>query len=348
MLERLTVEEAHSFCEDMFQQLGVESGEAGICSRALVLTSLRGVDSHGILSMPIYAERICSGQIKPGGTVRVLRESSSTLFCDGEHGLGPVLAMEVAERVVDRAEGSGLAAASLINGNYVGALAPYVERIADRGMLGICAVNSTPRVAPQGGRQGIHGTNPLAYAVPSTGVEPLVFDAATGHSAARVVAAREQGIALEDGVLIDGAGLPSNDPEALDEGALLPVGGALGYGLGLLVDLLCGGLSNGPCGIDVPPVGDLDSPYGCSFFILAINGDFFGGQQALAERCTFLLDSLHQIAPAQGQDRVRAPGERSVRERRMRLEQGIPLHPMRWRSTLERLRKCGLIVDLWT
>ena len=180
-------------------------------------------------------------------------------------------------------------------------------------LLGICAANSTPRVAPHGGRQGVHGTNPLAYAVPSKGVESLVFDAATGHSAARVVAAREQGVPLEDGVLIDGSGLPSNDPEALDDGALLPVGEALGYGLGLLVDLLCGGLSNGPCGIDVPPVGDLDSPYGCSFFILAINADFFGGQQSLAERCTFLLDSLHRIAPAQGQDRVRAPGERSAR-----------------------------------
>ena len=348
MRERLTEEEAHSFCEDMFQQLGVQSGEAGICSRTLVQTSLRGVDSHGILSMPIYAERIRSGQIKPGGTVHVLRESSSTLFCDGEHGLGPVLAMDVAEQVVDKADESGLAAASLVNGNYVGALAPYVERIADRGMLGICAANSTPRVAPQGGRQGVHGTNPLAYAVPSTGVEPLVFDAATGHSAARVVAAREQGVPLEDGVLIDGSGLPSNDPEALDDGALLPVGGALGYGLGLLVDLLCGGLSNGPCGIDVPPVGDLNSPYGCSFFILAINGDFYGGQQSLAERCTFLLDSLHRIAPAQGQDHVRAPGERSARERRMRLEQGIPLHPMRWQSTLERLSKCCLTVKLWT
>ena len=347
MRERLSSEEAHSFCEDMFQQMGVQSNEADICSRTLVQTSLRGVDSHGVLSMPIYAERIYSGQIKLGGTVRVLRESGATLFCDGEHGLGPVLAMEIAEQVIDKAEEGGFAAASLVNGNYVGALAPYVERIADRGMLGICAANSTPRVAPHGGRQGVHGTNPLAYAVPSIGIEPLVFDAATGHSAARVGAAREQGVPLEDGVLIDGEGLPSNDPEALDGGALLPVGGALGYGLGLLVDLLCGGLGNGPCGIDVPPVSDLDSPYGCSFFILAVNGDFFGGKEALAERCTFLLKTLHQSAPAQGQDCVRAPGERSQKERRVRIEQGIPLHPRRWQATLERLRKCDLTVDPW-
>lgn len=347
MRERLTSEEAHSFCEDVFQQLGVGSSASGICSRVLVQTSLRGVDSHGVLSLPIYAERIRSGQMKPGGVLRVVRESGATLFCDGEHGLGPVLAMEIAERVVDKAEESGLGAASLVNGNYVGALAPYVERIADRGMLGICVANSTPRVAPHGGRQGLHGTNPLAYAVPSAGVEPLVFDAATGHSAARVVAAREEGVPVEDGILVDKEGLPSNDPQALDGGALLPVGGALGYGLGLLVDLLCGGLGDSPCGIDVPSVSDLESPYGCSFFILAVNGEFFGGRQALAERCSFLLDSVHQIAPAQGRDRVRAPGERSVRERQSRLESGIPLHSMRWQAALQRLRQCDLIVDHW-
>ena len=101
--------------------------------------------------------------------MRVLRESGATLFCDGEHGLGPVLAMEIAERVVDKAEEGGLAAASLVNGNYVGALAPYVERIADRGMLGICAANSTPRVAPHGGRQGGTWNEPTGLCRPFYG-----------------------------------------------------------------------------------------------------------------------------------------------------------------------------------
>ena len=343
----ITRDRAQAFCEDMLRQLGVKDSDATACSELLVETSLRGVDSHGILSLPIYAERICSGQIRPGAVLRVVRESGATLWCDGQHGLGPVLAMQVADLVADKAGATGVGIASLINGNYVGALAPYVQRIAARGMLGICAANSTPRVAPHGGRQGVHGTNPLAYAVPSANGEPVVFDAATGHSAARVAAAREEGTALADGILVDREGRPSNDPSALAGGALLPVGGALGYGIGLLVDLLCGGLSGGPCGKDVPAVDSLDGPYGCSLFLLAIDGDFFAGREAMAERSAFLFDSVRQIAPAMGAGAVRAPGDRGIEERLVRIAQGIPLSAPRWQATIGRLRKCGLDVETW-
>ncbi len=347
MMSTMTSAQADAFCRDILNQLGVDQPEAQACSDALVESSLRGVDSHGILSLPIYAERIRSGQMRPGADLRIVREGGATLFCDGGHGLGPVQALEAAALVTDRALQAGVGVASLANCNYVGALAPYVERVAQTGMLGICAANSTPRVAPHGGRQGVHGTNPLSYAVPSADGQVLVFDAATGHSAARVAAARDEGLSVGDGVLVDAQGRPSNDPEALDGGALLPVGGALGYGLGLLVDLLCGGLSGGPCGRDVPPVEDLSGPYGCSFFIMAIDGDFFGGREVLAERCAFLLHSVRQVAPALGTDQVRAPGERALQERRVRLQRGIPLPAGRWQAVLQRLRNCELVVEDW-
>ncbi len=347
MTSTITRARADAFCRDILHQLGVGEREAQVCSDVLVESSLRGVDSHGILSLPIYAERIRSGQMCPGVDLQIVRDRGATLFCDGGHGLGPVQALEAAALVVDKAAQAGVGVASISNCNYVGALAPYVERIGQSGMLGMCAANSTPRVAPHGGREGVHGTNPLSYAVPSADGQMLVFDAATGHSAARVTAARDEGLCVGDGVLVDAQGRPSNDPEALEGGALLPVGGALGYGLGLLVDLLCGGLSGGPCGRDVPPVEELSGPYGSSFFIMAIDGDFFGGREVLAERCAFLMHSVRQIAPALGTDRVRAPGERALQERQARIQRGIPLSAERWNAVLQRLRRCELAVEDW-
>jgi ureidoglycolate dehydrogenase (NAD+) len=343
----LAWEKARDFCTDTLMQLGVSAQEAAICAEGLVEASLRGVDSHGIASLPIYAERIHSGQMRPGMNIEVKSEAAAVLLCDGRHGLGPVVARQAMGRAIAKAAESGIGAVSLVNGNYVGALAPYALCAAERGMLGICAANSTPRVAPYGGAEGVHGTNPLAYALPMQGGEALVFDAATGHSAARVVAAREEGALLPEGVLVDVAGRPSTNPQDLDEGALLPVGGALGYGIGLLVDLLCGGLNGGPCGSDVPPVSNLDAPYGCGFFALAIDAAYFGGRDVLAERCAFLAQSVHGAHTAEGMNRVRMPGERSLEERRARLKQGIPFTKKRWQAVLQRLSACAVDVDRW-
>jgi LDH2 family malate/lactate/ureidoglycolate dehydrogenase len=338
---------AYAFCKDVFMQLGVGSEEASICAGGLVESSLRGVDSHGIASLPIYAERIYSGQMRPGMDLELKSEGPVVALCDGQHGLGPVLARRAADLAMGKAAISGMGAVSLFNGNYVGALAPYVVRVAEQGMLGICAANSTPRVAPHGGSEGLHGTNPLAYAVPMQGQEPLVFDAATGHSAARVVAAREDGNLLPSGVLVDATGHPSTDPQDLHGGALLPVGGALGYGIGLLVDLLCGGLNGGPCGVDVPPVSNIDAPYGCGFFVLAIDAAHLGGRDVLAERCAFLAQSARNVRTAEGVNQVRVPGERALEERRVRLERGIPCTSKRWQVVLERLRACAVDVEHW-
>ncbi len=340
-------EQAYIFCKDVLMQLGVGAEEALICAEGLVESSLRGVDSHGIASLPIYAERIYSGQMRPGMDLKLKNEGPAVLLCDGQHGLGPVLARRAVDLAMAKAAESGIGAVSLVNGNYVGALAPYVMRIAERGMLGICAANSTPRVAPYGGAEGVHGTNPFAYAVPMQDGEPLVFDAATGHSAARVAAAREEGVGLPSGVLVDAAGRPSTDPQDLHGGALLPVGGVLGYGIGLLVDLLCGGLNGGPCGVDVPRVDRLDTPYGCGFFALAIDAAYFGGRDVLAERCAFLAQSARAVPTADGVDRVRVPGARALEERSARLERGIPFSNKRWQVVLERLRACAVDVGRW-
>ena len=331
---------ALAFCVDVLGRLGVSTEEARVCAETLVEASLRGVDSHGISLLPTFAERIRSGQMRPGRRPLVRRETSGTALVDGQHGLGPPLARWAVDLARDKAAETGLGAVALRDANYVGALATYVEAPARAGLLALAAANSTPRVAPHGGRQGLHGTNPMAWASPAAAGEPLVFDAATGHSAAKVTQAAEEGRPLTPGTGLDADGRPTTDPAAAKAGVLLPVGGVLGYGFGLLVDLLTGGLAGGPCGRQVPPVGELDGPYGCSFFVLVVDPAAFGG--GLAEAARGLAADARATAPAEGAEGVRVPGDRARQVRQRRLAKGIPIGAGRWQALAERLRACGV------
>jgi ureidoglycolate dehydrogenase (NAD+) len=121
----------------------------------------------------------------------------------------------------------------------------------------------------------------------------------------------------------------------------------MGYGLGLLADVLVGALSGTRCGRDVPPVQDLVSPYGCGSFMLAIDPAAFIGLDRFFERVAFLIDSAHAIPPAAGFDRVRVPGERGAEEKERRRLHGIPVRRRSWTQMLDALEGCGLDVARW-
>ncbi len=342
---QLSVPMARTLCLDIFRQLAVPDPEATQTAEILLEASLRGVDSHGIALLAVFAERIHSGQIHPGRAPFIRREGPTTAWIDGQHGMGPTLAVAAMTLARDKARRTGLGVVSLYDGNYVGALAGYVEDPARGGYIALAMANATPRVAPHGGRQGLHGTNPVAWAAPAADGEPLLFDAATGHAAARIAQAADDGLMIPAGIALDPDGRSTTDPVAATKGTLLPVGGALGYGLGLLVDVLTGGLAAAPMGRCVPPVTALDGPYGCSFFALVIDPDRFGGAAALAASVAALRESARTTPAAEGVDAVRAPGDRARATRKKRLAEGIPYTRRRWHGLLQRLAACGLDIS---
>jgi LDH2 family malate/lactate/ureidoglycolate dehydrogenase len=330
------------FCLDALSQVDVAAEEAAVVVDSLLDASLHGVDSHGLALLPLYIERIRSGQIVPGRRSLARRDDETTALLDGQHGVGPVLACEAMDLATEKATRYGLGAVSLLNSNYIGALAFYAVRACASGMMGVCTANATPRVAPYGGSEGLHGTNPIAYAAPMDGAAPLVFDISTGHSGAKVKQALDSGTSLPEGIAVDKEGHPTVDAQAGFDGVLLPVGGALGSGLGLLVDLLSGGLAGGPIGPEIPPHTELEKPYGCGFFALVIDPERFGGRDLFAQRVRFLAEATRQTRPAHGVDEVRAPGDRAETEKARRQEQGIPMTQQQWQSLLSRLVDCGV------
>lgn len=343
----ISVEQARAFSVDIYTCLGVPDDEIKILTDYLVDTSLRGIDTHGILLSHIYAQRIRSGQIIPGRRLSIVRETSTTALADACQGIGQVTSVDGMSLAIQKAKQHGIGAVTIFNASHNGAVSYYALMAAERQLIGIVLGNSTPRVVPLGGREGLHGTNPIAYGIPGGTKHPIVLDFATATSGAAVRQAVEDGLpSIPEGLALDRDGNPTTDPQAAFEGWLLPKGGPIGYGLGLLADILIGGLSGSNCGKDVPPVEDTHSPYSCGSFMLAIDPEVFIGMDRFTERVEFLIESAQAIPPAKGVDRVRLPGERGFEEKIRRM-QGIPVRRRSWDQMLDALEKCEVDVGRW-
>ena len=176
---------------------------------------------------------------------------------DARHSIGHYSSL----LAIDRAREFGLGAAVVRNSTHNGAISYYSVQAARHGMMGVAATACAPHVAPHGGTRGLHGTNPISYAFPHEADDPVVFDLSTGHSHAKIKDHADREGSLPPGRVLDAEGTPTTDAAKLKNGWLLPVGGHVGFGLGLLVDALTAGLSNSPIGRQVPLAHDTAGPY---------------------------------------------------------------------------------------
>ncbi len=344
----VSVEQAQRFCTDIYGQVSVPADEIDLLTQNLIDASLRGIDTHGILLTHIYVERILSGQTIPGRRLEVIRETGATVVGDARQGIGQVVSQEAMALAIEKAGNVGMGAATVFNASHNGAISYYAMLAASHDLIGVVFGNSTPRVAPYGGREGLHGTNPVAYAVPAGNRDPIVLDFATAASGAAIRQAVEDGLTeIPEGLALDVDGHPTVDPQKAFDGWLMPRAGTIGYGLGLLGDVLIGALAGAACGRDVPPVHDTTSPYNCGSFMLAIDPEAFIGRERFEERVGFLIDSARSIPPMEGFDRVRLPGERGFIEKEKRRVRGIPVPRRSWDQMMKALAACKLDVGSW-
>jgi (2R)-3-sulfolactate dehydrogenase (NADP+) len=199
-----------------------------------------------------------------------------------------------------------------------GVLGWMVDLLARRQLVGLAFANSSPLVAPWGGRIARLGTNPLAYAVPRADGDPLVFDmATTGTAYVNIVRAAEEDRPIPLGWALDAQGQPTEDPHRALEGTVAPLGGAKGFGLGLLVEIFAAGLSGANWGIDSSSFGDdVGGPPGVGQTFIAID-PHRGAEPFTARRVERLLTTLTS------EDGVRLPGERRHASRQHAEQHGV-------------------------
>ena len=137
----------------ILEALGTPSREAETVANFLVEVNLVGHDSHGVIRLPQYVERIREGKLKPGAKIRVVKESSTTALIDGGWGFGQVIAKKAMEIGIAKAEKANVTIVCAHNCNDVGRLGGYTLMATEHDMIGVMTVNdagANPSVAPWG------------------------------------------------------------------------------------------------------------------------------------------------------------------------------------------------------
>jgi LDH2 family malate/lactate/ureidoglycolate dehydrogenase len=332
----------------LLEAAGLEAEPAATVAHTLVWTSLRGTDSHGVARVPVYAERLRTGVLNGRPRPRAIRRDGAVAVVDGDHGPGQVAAVLATDLSIELAREHGVGVVSVRRSGHYGAAAFYAMRAAEAGLVGMSMTNTEPLVIPYGGVEAGLGTNPIALAAPAADGEIFNVDMATSQVAInRIFNARAEGRAIPEGWGVDEHGEPTTDPARVKHA--VPLGGYKGYGLALLVEVLCGVLAG--AGVR-DGVGDLYSGgevrQNTGHFHLAIDPERTVGRDAFATVLTGLLADLRAIPPARGFDEVLVAGDPEARVRAERERTGVPIEPALWRALSALSAELGVSVPAAT
>jgi L-2-hydroxycarboxylate dehydrogenase (NAD+) len=306
--------------------LGAPPTAADEQASMLLEGDLRGHASHGIRRLPVLAGRIAAGLCDPAAEPELHWSTPSALRVDGRTGLGPPVAHRAVDALLARVPETGVAVAAIRRAGHLGMLAPYVERLAGAGLVGLATTTSEALVHPWGAAPAMLGTNPLAAAVPTEGA-PVVLDMATGQiSRGKVLDHAQRGAPLPEGAAVDATGAPTTDATAALDGAISPFGGPKGYALSLVLELLVASLTGTALGREVRGTLDTTDPVTKGDLLIAVDPAAFGGGVPLAP----FLDELRTLDPAPGHTGVQVPGDRARAVRAANLADGVPIDPGTW------------------
>jgi len=255
------IEVLREFSTRIFLHFGVPKADAEQAADVLASADLRGIDSHGVARLTSYFDLLSEGLINPTPKIKILRSTLSTATVDGDNGLGLVVGPQANKIAMDMAEKAGSGWVSICNTNHYGIAGYYVLQALKRDMIGWAMTNSTKLVTPLWGAERMLGTNPIAIAFPGKDEPPIVIDMATCAAAyGKIEMARRRGQPIPQGWGIDNQGRGTTNPDDIVAGgALLPLGsdrergGHKGYGLAIMVDVLCGALGGANWGPFTPP-----------------------------------------------------------------------------------------------
>jgi uncharacterized oxidoreductase len=332
----------------LFTGAGASPDDARITVESLIESSLAGHDSHGVIRIPEYLGFLAQGIIRPNAAITVERTGRGTAIVDCGHGFGPAGARRAVDEAIHIAREERTACVITRRCNHVGRLGAWVHQAADAGMIALATCNSPVyghHVLPWGGRDARLATNPIAYAVPSSGA-PIVADFSTSVAPeGKIRFYRNEGKPVPDGWILDSDGNPTNDPNRFygpPKGGILPLGGSAGhkgYALSLLVEILGSALAG---------YGPQDPAFvGNGNCFLVIDPAAFCPPDVFRRHIDETIAYMKSSRPAPGVEEVLVPGELEFRTRQRRLKDGIPVDDVTLASLRDHCRRLGVNTDLW-
>jgi L-2-hydroxycarboxylate dehydrogenase (NAD+) len=330
------------FCTRVFEKLGVPHDDAEVTSDVLVLANLRGIDSHGVARLKRYVDGLRDGVMLARPKIEIVHETPTTALIDGGAGLGQPVGVQGMQLAVQKAKEMGVGFVAVRNSNHYGIAGYYALMALEHGMMGISSTNADVLVVPTFSRDALLGTNPIAVAVPAGRERAFVLDMATStvpRGKLEVYDRMDKPIPV--GWATDERGVPTNDAHRVLEnfktragGGLLPLGGAgeefgghKGYGLALLVDILCGVLPLAGYANTIYPKTPEGKPLPANVghFLGAMRIDAFRPVDEFKATMDDIIHRLKDSAKAEGQDRIYIHGEKEFEMEDQRRKNGISL-----------------------
>jgi LDH2 family malate/lactate/ureidoglycolate dehydrogenase len=333
-----------AFCVAVFERLGVPADQAAVVTDVLVETDLRGVESHGVLRLSQYVERIAAGGANPKPNIRSVRETRTTAVLDGDNGLGHLVGVRAMELAMAKATEGDCAFVAVRNSNHFGAAAYFAEMATRRDMIGMSfTIAGLLLFPPWGGVEAMIGNNPLAVAFPTDCGFPVVLDMACTVARGKILAASKKGASIPADWATGPDGLPTTDPAEALKGFLLPVGGPKGYALAVTVGMLCTMLSGAAFGSEIGQVffqTDKAPNVGHLFGVIPIAS--FEDIPSYKQHMRKAIADVQNVKKAPGVDRIYLPGEREYLLSQERRRNGIPLSTGVYKDLQQVAKRFGL------
>lgn len=327
------------FLTEVFKKLGVDSSDARIVADILVAADLKGFSSHGVSRLKRYVEGIKTGAIEPVAKIKVVKETPVSALIDGGNGLGQVVAYKAMKKCIEIAEKTGVGFVGVRNSNHFGIAGYYSTMALEKDMIGISLTNARFSVAPTFGVGPVLGTNPISVAVPTGGPFPFVLDMATSIiQRGKLEVLERENEEMLSGWAIDENGKTLTNPQKVTEdivtkkAALLPLGGIgeelgghKGYGLGLVVDILCACFTGANYGLHLSRFKK--GGYNLGHFLGAIKIELFRPLDEFKKTIDSMFKEIKDSKKFPGKERIYIAGEKEFEMENRRKKEGIPVHP---------------------
>lgn len=307
------------------EQASVPSDQAKTVAEVLVHADLRGVHSHGVLRTEHYVKRVSERGLNPNPNITVKETGPVSALVDGDDGFGHVVAKKAMDVAINLANQYGVGFVGVENSSHCGALSYFLTQAVEENLIGIAMTHTDKVVVPFGGAEPYFGTNPIAFGFPTKKGQPVILDMATSEVAfGKILHAKDKGTDIPPNWGVNSSGRPTTDPHQVT--ALLPFGGAKGYGLAMIVDIFSGILTGSAFGPHVQPMyGNYNEMRKLGHFMCAINPSVFNKGESFLSDMDQMIDEIHQVKPAEGFERVMVPGEPEQLKEARHLSEGVPV-----------------------
>jgi (2R)-3-sulfolactate dehydrogenase (NADP+) len=318
---KLKPDEARALILNALTGAGTSPANATYFTEAILDTELSGLEGHGFYWLQFYCEHVRSGKVDGKARPTVKQVTPVAFIADPRRGFAHPAIEKGFEKLVPAAKRYGIAALAVRQSYNAATLGFHTGYLARKGLLAFGFTNAMPTIAPVGGKTPVIGTNPLSLAVPAPNGEIafLIDQSSSAVTWTAVKTAADQGKSIPLGWALNPDGNPTTDPVKGLAGSLAPAGGYKGFGIGLIVEVMCAALTGSMLGTQMGSFTDNDGkPIGCGQFFIAMEPKKFSGG-------TFDKKIRTLIKSITFQKGARMPNARRVENQKRLRKEGLPI-----------------------